>query len=106
LSQEALSSVVSLVMCYFATALVAVVALIMLGVDPATSMSAAVATLSNAGPGIGIIGPYGSFGGLPDLAKMVLTFTMWAGRLEFISVLVLLTPTFWHELMRYREKYV
>ena len=106
LSQEALSSVVSLVMCYFATALVAVVALIMLGVDPATSMSAAVATLSNAGPGIGIIGPYGSFGGLPDLAKMVLTFTMWAGRLEFISVLVLLTPTFWRELMRYREKYV
>jgi trk system potassium uptake protein TrkH len=69
-------------------------------------MSAAVATLSNAGPGIGIIGPYGSFGVLPDLAKIVLTFTMWAGRLEFISVLVLLTPTFWRELMRYREKYV
>jgi len=106
LSQEALSSVVAMVMCYFATALVAVVALIMLGIDPATSMSAAVATLSNAGPGIGVLGPFGSFGGLPDLAKIVLTFTMWAGRLEFIAVLVLLTPTFWHELMRYREKYV
>lgn len=106
LSQEAMSSVIAMVMCYLATALVAVVALILLGIDPATSMSAAVATLSNAGPGIGIIGPYGSFGMLPDAAKLVLTFTMWAGRLEFISVLVLFTPVFWHELMRYREKYV
>jgi len=106
LSQEALSSVVAMVMCYLATAMVAVVALILLGIDPTTSISAAIATLSNAGPGLGEIGPYGSFAGLPDAAKLVLTFTMWAGRLEFISVLVLFTPVFWHELMRYREKYV
>ncbi|MBI0581483.1 MAG: TrkH family potassium uptake protein, partial [Methanomassiliicoccales archaeon] len=106
LSQEALSSVVAMVLCYFATAIVAVVALILLGIDPTTSISAAIATLSNAGPGLGSIGPYGSYGGLPDAAKLVLTFTMWAGRLEFISVLVLFTPVFWKELMRYREKYV
>ncbi|MCG7840300.1 MAG: hypothetical protein MIO87_00150, partial [Methanomassiliicoccales archaeon] len=77
-----------------------------LGVDPATSMSAAVATLSNGGPGIGMIGPFGTYGLLPDPAKLVLIFTMWAGRLEFIAVLVLFTPVFWKELMRYREKYV
>ena len=106
LSQEALSSVVAMVMCYFATALVAVVALILSGIDPTTSISAAIATLSNTGPGLGEIGPYGSYGLLPDAAKLVLTFTMWAGRLEFISVLVLFTPVFWQELMRYREKYV
>ncbi len=106
LSQEALSSVVAMVMCYLATAMVAVVALILIGIDPTTSISAAIATLSNAGPGLGELGPYGSYAGLPDAAKLVLTFTMWAGRLEFISVLVLFTPVFWHELMRYREKYV
>jgi trk system potassium uptake protein TrkH len=106
LSQEALSSVVAVVLCYIATAMVSVVALILLGIDPTTSISAAVATLSNCGPGLGIIGPYGSFGVLPDAAKLVLTFTMWAGRLEFVTVLVLFTPVFWHELMRYREKYV
>lgn len=106
LSQEALSSVVAMVMCYFATALAAVVALMLLGVDPTTSMSAAVATLSNAGPGIGILGPYGTYGVLPEMAKVVLIFTMWAGRLEFIAVLVLFTPVFWRELLRYREKYV
>jgi len=106
LSQEALSSVIAMVMCYLATAMASVVALILLGIDPTTSISAAIATLSNAGPGLGEIGPYGSFGVLPDAAKIVLTFTMWAGRLEFISVLVLFTPVFWHELMRYRERYV
>ena len=106
LSQEAMSSVMAMVMCYFATALVAVVTLIILGVDPATSMSAAVATLSNGGPGIGMIGPFGTYGLLPDPAKLVLIFTMWAGRLEFIAVLVLFTPVFWKELMRYRERYV
>jgi trk system potassium uptake protein TrkH len=106
LSQEAMSSVVAMVMCYLATAMVAVVALILIGIDPTTSISATIATLSNAGPGLGEVGPYGSYGGLPDAAKVVLTFTMWAGRLEFISVLVLFTPVFWHELMRYREKYV
>jgi len=106
MSQEAISSVIAMVMCYFATALVAVVALILLGIDPATSASAAIATQSNAGPGIGVLGPYGTYAGLPDAAKLILTFTMWAGRLEFITVLVLLTPVFWKELLRYREKYV
>ncbi|MHC1681077.1 MAG: TrkH family potassium uptake protein [Methanomassiliicoccales archaeon] len=106
MSQEAMSSVIAMVMCYFATALFAVVALIMLGIDPATSASAAIATISNAGPGIGVLGPYGTYGALPELAKVILTFTMWAGRLEFITVLVLLTPVFWRELLRYREKYV
>jgi len=106
LSEEALSSVVAMVMCYFATALVAVVTLILAGVDPVTSVSAAVTSLSNCGPGLGMLGPYGSFGPLPVIAKLILTFTMWAGRLEFISVLVLLTPVFWRELMRYRERYV
>jgi trk system potassium uptake protein TrkH len=53
-----------------------------------------------------MLGPYGSFGPLPVIAKLILTFTMWAGRLEFISVLVLFTPVFWRELMRYRERYV
>jgi len=101
-----MSSVVAMVMCYFATGFVAVVALIMLGIDPATSASAAIATMSNAGPGIGVLGPYGTYAALPDLAKIVLSFTMWAGRLEFIAVLVLLTPVFWKELLRYREKYV
>jgi trk system potassium uptake protein TrkH len=42
-----------------------------------------------------IIGPAGNFSSLPDAAKWMLSFGMLLGRLEIITVLVLLTPAFW-----------
>ena len=52
--------------------------------------------LSNTGPGLGpVIGPAGNFQSLPDAAKGILAFAMMLGRLELMSVLVLLTPGFW-----------
>jgi trk system potassium uptake protein TrkH len=103
LGEETVSSLMAVVFCYIGTALLATVALTLMGVDPTTAMSGALATLSNAGPGIGSLGPMGSFAALPELGKLVLTFTMWAGRLEFLTVFVILTPVFWKELLRYRE---
>ncbi|MOA70383.1 Trk system potassium uptake protein TrkH [compost metagenome] len=48
------------------------------------------------GPGLGeIIGPAGNFSSLPDSAKLLLTLGMLLGRLEILTVLVLLTPYFW-----------
>ncbi|MFH1215381.1 MAG: TrkH family potassium uptake protein [Pseudomonadota bacterium] len=66
-----------------------------LGVDLVTGMTAVVATLNNIGPGLNKVGPACNFGGLPDLAKWVLSFCMLAGRLELYTVAVLLTPDFW-----------
>lgn len=67
-----------------------------LGYDLITSLSGAVATICNVGPGLGhIIGPAGNYSSLPDVAKWVLSFGMLLGRLEIITVLVLLMPTFW-----------
>ena len=103
LGENVMTSMMAVVLCYFATALFCTVALVLMGIDPATAMSAAVTTLSNAGPGIGQLGPMGTFGYLPDLAKVVLTFTMWAGRLEFLTVFAVLTPLFWREVIRYRK---
>ena len=103
LREEATVSLIAIIICYFLTALVSTVALILMDVDPSTAMSASITTLSNAGPGLGVLGPSGSFSSLPDLAKVVLTITMWVGRLEFISVFVILTPVFWTELLRHRE---
>lgn len=66
------------------------------GLDPVTSVSGAATAVANVGPGLGkIIGPAGNFSALPDTAKWVLSFGMLLGRLEVITVLVLLTPTFW-----------
>jgi len=67
-----------------------------LGLDLDTAMSGAATAVANVGPGLGtIIGPSGTFTALPDAAKWVLAFSMLLGRLEFFTVLVLLTPGYW-----------
>lgn len=66
------------------------------GLDPVTSMTGAVTALANVGPGLGdIIGPAGNFSTLPDSAKWLLSAGMLIGRLEIISLLVLLSPSYW-----------
>ncbi|MEF8843211.1 MAG: TrkH family potassium uptake protein [Haloarculaceae archaeon] len=59
------------------------------------AMSVAIATLGNVGPGFGVVGPMNSFLPFSDAAKLYMVFLMWIGRLEIISVLVVLTPSFW-----------
>jgi trk system potassium uptake protein TrkH len=66
-----------------------------MGVDPATSLGASIATLSNIGPGIGEVGPASTFAHLPGGAKGLLCLSMLLGRLELYTVLVLLLPMFW-----------
>ncbi|MFW5973987.1 MAG: TrkH family potassium uptake protein [Natrialbaceae archaeon] len=59
------------------------------------AMSVAIATLGNVGPGFGDVGPMDSFRAFSDLGKLYMTFLMWIGRLEVLSVLVIFTPAFW-----------
>ncbi|MBZ0257314.1 TrkH family potassium uptake protein [bacterium] len=64
-------------------------------IDFVTSMSATAACLFNIGPGLGAVGPYDNYAGLPILIKWWLAFCMVVGRLEFYSVLILTAPDFW-----------
>ncbi|WP_226012882.1 TrkH family potassium uptake protein [Halomicrobium salinisoli] len=57
--------------------------------------SVALATLGNIGPGFGEVGPMGSYERFTPATKFYLVFLMWIGRLEIISVLVVLTPGYW-----------
>ena len=71
-------------------------ALSVMGLDFITSISGAAAAISNVGPALGdIIGPSKTFAPLPDAAKWILSAGMLLGRLEFLTVLILFTPTFW-----------
>jgi trk system potassium uptake protein TrkH len=70
--------------------------LALLGLDFVTSASGAATALANVGPGLGeLIGPAGNFASLPAGAKWVLSFGMLLGRLELVTLLTLLTPSFW-----------
>lgn len=65
------------------------------GQDILTSVSVALATVGNIGPGFGNIGPAENYAFLPDVVKWFLSLAMLTGRLELYTVLVLFTPTFW-----------
>ncbi len=67
-----------------------------MGLDMVTAISAAVTAVANVGPGLGdVVGPSGSFTGLPMAAKWVLAAAMLLGRLEFVTVLVLFSKAYW-----------
>ena len=65
------------------------------GYDLVTSLSAAVTTLGNVGPGLGEIGPLENFAHFPAGLKLVLSGAMLAGRLEIFTLLILFHPVFW-----------
>ena len=65
------------------------------GVGLETSLSAALTTISNVGPGFSLIGPSYNFAFLSVLSKVTLSITMLLGRLEILPLLVLLFPSVW-----------
>ena len=65
------------------------------GNDILTSLSSALVTVGNIGPGFGKIGPTLNYAFFPDYIKWFLSFAMMIGRLELYTVLVLFTPRFW-----------
>ncbi|MFP4485015.1 MAG: TrkH family potassium uptake protein [Spirochaetaceae bacterium] len=65
------------------------------GFDLVTSVSTALVTLGNIGPGFAMVGPTQNYAFFPDHVKWVLSFVMMMGRLEVFTVLILFTPRFW-----------
>jgi len=66
------------------------------GLDFIDSVSAATSALANVGPALGPeIGPAGTFKNLAWESKLLLTFGMLLGRLEFFTVLVVFSRDFW-----------
>jgi trk system potassium uptake protein TrkH len=80
---------------YVLTFTLCAVAVILLGADLVTGVTATMATLGNVGPGLGLVGPMASYGHLHPLSKLVLTGAMWVGRLEILTVLALLRLEVW-----------
>lgn len=63
--------------------------------DIETTFTAVLATTSNIGPGIGLVGPNGNFSIFSDFSTWILSFCMLAGRLEIFPMLILLMPSSW-----------
>lgn len=95
LEEPILQSMWSFISVFIALFLGLMVLFIALGNDFVTSFSAIVASLANAGAGIGSISV--SFDHLNLPSKWLLMFAMIAGRLEIFSLLILFSRSFWQK---------
>lgn len=92
-SDRIIQSVWGFLSIYLLTGIVISSLLLMMGMDMYTAFSAALACLTNLGPGLGEVAQ--GYSSLDAGAKWVLAAAMLLGRLEIFTLLVLLTPVFW-----------
>ncbi len=88
-------SVLAFMLMYGATVIVLSMALLLTDLDPVTAFSAVLASVHCAGSALGRLGPSSSYAVLTDFQLWVCTLGMLLGRLEILSFIALLTPTFW-----------
>ena len=95
LAPAAVSRIVTFLGIYLLTLLAGSLLLMAFGVGADDSFFAVASCTSNIGLGYGVTGFGGGFGQLPVAAKWVLSFMMYVGRLELLTVFVLFLPSFW-----------
>jgi trk system potassium uptake protein TrkH len=88
-------SVLAFVFFYFMTIVVMTLVMTASGLDFQTSLTGIVASINNAGPGLGRIGPAGNYSSLTDFQTWICSLTMLLGRLECFTIFVVLSPAFW-----------
>jgi len=85
----------SFVLLYMTTIVGLTFLLLASGLEPVSALTAIIATMNNAGPGLNAVGPASNYASLTDFQTWVCAFSMLAGRLELFTLFVLLTPGFW-----------
>ena len=65
--------------------------------DVISAASAVASALGNVGPALNRFGPTDNYSEVPSIGKLILIVCMWIGRLEILTVLVLLIPDFWKD---------
>ena len=96
LSREVVDSVMAFFTLFVLTFGLLIVGLALTGLHPRTALTAAWSSIANIGPVWGPeVGRNGGVDQFPASAKWLMILGMYLGRLELISVLVLLLPRFW-----------
>ena len=90
--REVVRSVNAYMICYIVVFVVALILISFEGYDLVTNFTSVVATINNVGPGLGAVGPMGSYAFFSGFSKCILSFVMLAGRLELFPMLILFYP--------------
>lgn len=93
--RSVLSSILGFIFIYI---MVMVISILLVSIeieDMMTAIGSVVASLSNIGPGFGSVGPTSNYAHLGQFTKWILSLDMAMGRLEILTILILLFPQTW-----------
>lgn len=88
-------TVLNYALLWISTVVIASIALLLTGLDSKTALSAALACITNTGPGLEVVGPASNFSSLSTSALWICSWCMLVGRLELMTVFVIFTRSFW-----------
>jgi len=95
ISTQVISSTTGFIFLFLLTNMLVTLYLFGRGFDAMTSVSTALATVGNIGPGFALTGPSHNYAFFSGVDKSVLSFAMIVGRLEFYTVFLLFSRSFW-----------
>jgi trk system potassium uptake protein TrkH len=99
--EQTLRSIVAFMLTYLAFFLVGAAVLAIEAaihgpdLTPLDALAVSAATLGNVGASLGPAGPMSNYESFGDVSSVVMIGLMWAGRLEIVPVVVLLTRRYW-----------
>ena len=104
LDAKAVHTTCVFLMLYMFIAFASMLLLSLEGLDFETTFTSVVSCLSNIGPGLGLVGPMGSYAVWSGGGKLLLSFLMLLGRLEIFPVLMLFAPGTWRRSARLKKE--
>ena len=95
MEEETINTCLVYLTVYCLTAVISVVLVSLNNFPFEVNVTGVIACMNNIGPGLGMVGPAGNFAAFSAFSKLVLSFDMLAGRLEFFPVLLLFSRSAW-----------
>ena len=95
ISSQIISSTTGFIFLFVMTNMLVTLYLFGRGFDAMTAVSTALATVGNIGPGFALTGPAENYSFFSSLDKSILSIAMIIGRLEFYTVFLLFSRSFW-----------
>jgi trk system potassium uptake protein TrkH len=92
---ESVSRVYAFFFVYFLILSASALLISLDNLDLVSSVTAVIASLNNVGPGLGSVGPDGSYSVFSDFSKILLSVDMLLGRLEIFPIIMVFSPSVW-----------
>ena len=97
IDNEKCSEILAFIVIYTLLIVIGGIVLVAQGFPIVDAFFSSLSCVSNNGLGAGVTGITGSYDSLPASGMWIMSFIMLAGRLEIITLIALLTPSFWRQ---------